>query len=63
MMREVKNSKKMQCVSKKNNCCQQFFLKIETPKLINDEDGEINASDTDDQKNETQEYPFRANRN
>ena len=44
-MREVKNSRRRQSVSNRKNS-EQTTSRKETPKCINNNDGEINASDT-----------------
>ena len=58
MMREVKNSRRTESIpSRKNN--GQTTSRIETPKHIISNDGEINASDTGNQENRMQDNPFR----
>ena len=58
MMREVKNRKRTQSFpSRKNN--GQTTSRTEEPKHINCDDGEINACDTENQKNRMQDNPFR----
>ena len=51
-MREVKNSRRTQSIPKRKNN-RKTTSRIETPKLINNNDGEINASDTEIQENNT----------
>ena len=50
-MTQVKNSKSRQSVPNKKNY-EQTTSRIQTPKHVNDEDGEINASDNDTKKTE-----------
>ena len=58
IMREVKNSRRTQSnPNSKNN--GQTTSRIETPKHINNDDDEINASDTEHQENKRQDNPFR----
>ena len=58
MMREMKNNRRMQSIPiKKNN--GQTTSRIETPKHINNDNSEINASDTENQENRRQDNPFR----
>ena len=58
MMREVKNSRRIQSISSRKNNGQNTS-RIETPKHINNDDGEINASDTENQEKRMQDNPFR----
>ena len=51
MFREVENIKTMQSISNEKNC-EKSLSKVETPNRTNNKDGEINASDTDNQENE-----------
>ena len=49
----------MQSVSNRNKCGKRTTSRVETAKCTNDEDGEINASDTDNQENEIKNIPFK----
>ena len=50
-MEQVKNSKMKQSFSNEKKC-EQTTSRVETPKYTNNNDGEINASDINDQGNE-----------
>ena len=56
MMREVKSSRTKSIPRRKDN--EQTTSRIATPKHINNDDGEINASDTENQENRIQDNPF-----
>ena len=58
MMREVKTNKRTQSVpSRKND--EPATSRAETPRYSNNNDGEINASDTENEENRIQDNPFR----
>ena len=58
MMREVKSSRRTQSFPiRKNN--GQTTSRMETPKHINNNDGELNASDTENQESRLHDNPFR----
>ena len=58
LMREGKNSRRTQSIpSRKVNGPTTSI--IETPKHINNDDGEMNVSDTENQENRIQKVPFR----
>ena len=58
MISGMKNSRSLQSASSR-----KYYgittSKLETPNSVNKEDGEIKASDTDDEENEIQNYSFR----
>ena len=56
-MREVKNRRSQSIPNRINN--QKTTSRIETPKHINNNDGELNASDTEIQENRIQDDPLR----
>ena len=56
-MREVTKSETIQSVSNKK--IEQTTSRIRMPKCTNDEDGELAASDTDNQENEMHDNSFR----
>ena len=58
MTREVKNSRRIQSIPRRKDT-EQTTLRIETLKHMNNGDGEINASDTENQENRIQDIPFR----
>ena len=57
MMREVKNCKRTQSIPRRNNN-EQTTSRIGTPNHMNNGDGGINASDTENQENRKQDNPF-----
>ena len=57
MMREVKNCKRTQSIPRRNNN-EQTTSRIGTPNHMNNGDGGMNASDTENQENTIQDNPF-----
>ena len=58
IMREVNNSRRTRSIPRRKGN-GQTTSRIETPIYINSDDGEINASDTENQESRLKDNPFR----